>query len=764
MNKNKTPRLPDDLEQELNDYYSSPEPQPEFISRLERGLHSKFNEQEKTKMFAKSAKLKWGLGLAIAAVLIGLLVTSPTVVAAMKRLLSYIPGVGLVDSGSPFRVLAEPVAQTRDGVTITVKEMVLSSDKTTIVYTMEGIPFASLSRQENNPGCNGNAEVRLPDGSSLQQMSGSGTGWGTGMEMRFTYTPIPADVNKATLFIPCISSTLPGALPENWEFPLRFIPAPPDMTLMPVIEVTPSREAGTASENPLILEKVVETDTGYILIGRFDSAPLNTETNILGISEFPKITDANGQEIYYTTPTDLDISSTEMGVFPWAYQLEAKQFAWPLTITLDAVDGEAPGAETSFDFDTGPHPTAGQEWVLDRELQLGEYSATLTSITFNGDGYTFKFHSPAQDVDANVAVEIAGTSPTGGGGGGDGAGNTESSIMYAGDPPTGKLSLVFHSTPIIQIHGPWQLEWQPENASSINLPTPTAAPRACLNLNSYQGALSSPYPIPTVTGEVSIYGLIAEDGQDPSPDNYGIFVVNLDGGKKQVIGNGTWPSLSPDGTQIAYAASGDGLHIVDLASGDDHRIPNTQNDDNVPHWSADGKQIAFMRTKDFNLYIMNPDGTGVKQVNDGIDYEELIGWSADGASLFYGANRQDGVLLNQLDIASGAVKELFTIKSSGLDVSLSPDGTRFAFMDQSGNASSNGVYTAALDGSDRKLVAQMDDWLVMHPVWSADGNWLVMGILNPDNSASESTAVAVNVQNCLVVPLLLHGDVSSWVP
>jgi hypothetical protein len=764
MNKNKTPYLPDDLEKELRDYYASPELQPEFVSRLERGLHSKFNEQEKTKMFAKSSKLKWALGFAIAAVLIGLLVTSPTVVTAMKRLLGYIPGVGLVDTTSPFRVLADPVSQTRDGVTITVKEAVLSSDKTTVVYTMENIPFEALSRQENVPGCGGNAEVRLPDGSLLQQMAGSGTGWGTGMEMRFSYTPIPADVNEATLFIPCIQNTLTGTLPENWELPLHFIPAPPEMTMMPVIEVTPSQNADTVSENPMVLEKVIETDTGYILIGKFDSAVLNTEASVVGISEGTKIADANGQQVQFITPEDLDTPTTEMGVFPWAYQLEEKQFAWPLTITQESVDSEALSAETSFDFDTGLNPKAGQEWILDKQLQLGEYLVTLTSIIFNGDGYTFKFHS-SDEVNINMSVEIAGSFATGGGGGGDGDGNFESSMVYDGAPPVGNLSLVFHSTPIIQIHGPWQLEWQPEDASSMTLPVPTEAPQACLTTDSWQAALSNPEPIPaSLTGKVGVYGRIVEDGQKPSPDNYGTYVVNLDGSKKQVIGEGVWSSLSPDGTQIAYAVSGDGLHIVDLASGENNRIPNTQNDDNVPRWSPDGKQIAFMRTEDFNLYVTNLDGTDVKQVNDGIDYEELIGWSADGASLFYGINTQDGVLLNQLDIASGAVRELFLIKSSGLEVTLSPDGTRFAFMDQSGNESSYGVYTAALDGSDRRLVAQMGHWLVMRPVWSPDGNWLLMGILNTDNSSSESVAVAVNLQTCQIVPLPLTGDVSSWVP
>jgi Tol biopolymer transport system component len=122
------------------------------------------------------------------------------------------------------------------------------------------------------------------------------------------------------------------------------------------------------------------------------------------------------------------------------------------------------------------------------------------------------------------------------------------------------------------------------------------------------------------------------------------------------------------------------------------------------------------------------------------------------------------MLINKLDVASGAVQELFTVNSKGLETSLSPDGTRFAFVDRSTGGTSVGVYTSALDGSDRKLVAQMGHWLAIHPVWSPDGNWLLVGILNTDDSNAEAVSAAVNLQTCQIVPLPLSGDVSSWVP
>ena len=59
---------------------------------------------------------------------------------AIGRSLGYIPGVGLVEQGASIRVLAEPVSLTRDGITLTVEKAFLTADKTTLTYSVDGIP------------------------------------------------------------------------------------------------------------------------------------------------------------------------------------------------------------------------------------------------------------------------------------------------------------------------------------------------------------------------------------------------------------------------------------------------------------------------------------------------------------------------------------------------------------------------------------------------------------------------------------------------
>ncbi|MBK7317300.1 hypothetical protein [Candidatus Villigracilis affinis] len=211
------------------------------------------------------------------AILIALLIllTLSGVVYAIGRSLGYIPGIGIVDQSTPIRVLAEPVSQTRDGITITVSDVVLTSSKTVVVYTVDNIPQEKLSRDVAVPGCGSKPEEHtlLTTSENLipKDLGYEMSGWGAGYKVRHIFAPLPADINDAVLIIPCIEGSLQGTLPENWELPLQFIPAPPDMTVVPVVEVTPSQEP--TGREPTETEKIVETEKGFILIGTFNSRP-----------------------------------------------------------------------------------------------------------------------------------------------------------------------------------------------------------------------------------------------------------------------------------------------------------------------------------------------------------------------------------------------------------------------------------------------------------------------------------------------------------
>jgi hypothetical protein len=779
--KNKPPAQSQDLYDALERYYAGPEPDPDFAARLEHGLRSKLIEQESKNMFGNrsrfSPRLAWGLGLALAALVIGLLAASPGVVAAMKRLLGYIPNVGLVEQGAPLRVLAEPVSQSRGDdalpVRITVTEAVASPDQTIIVFRVENIPFDKLSHREDMIACTSSPELSLPDGTRFQITGGQGNGWGSGYEDRITFPAIPADVNEANLLVPCIRDVLAGVFPENWELPLRFVPAPPEMTVMPVLEVTPAPVTGSAEpagQDPLSITNVIDAGDSFILIGKFSPPAPAGAGDWSAISTGLALTDAAGREILYTYPDDIILPPVnEMHTEVWAVKL-SKGFVAPLTVRYTATYllGD-PQASYRFEFDAGSSPKPGQVWELNKEIQMAGYTFTLDAISVHQGregslGYSFDFTSADGRV-SGVGVHIEGYEPQGAGGGGGGGDSGGAVTFSAGldyaELPTGVLKVLLTNLIFYGESTEWRLDWAPEGPQS-GFPNPTPAPQACLAAASLEGALASPQPLPAdLAGQLIVYGRIQEDGQDPSPENYGVYIIHPDGTGKQILGQGVWSALSPDGTRAAYAWE-DGLYVTDLASRQSYHVPGTNQNDYSPRWSPDGGRLAFVRIDDFNLYTINPDGSGLQKATDGIEYEQLIGWSPDGASLYYEIPAQDGHLLRQVDLASGAVRDLFSVNSKGVSVAVSPDGAWLASVERLADNPQFGLFLINLENFERRLLAQFDRWVISDPVWSPDGSWLLFTLHTYDAINAEEIPTLLNLETCQVFALNFRGTVQGW--
>jgi len=692
---------------------------------------------------------------------------------AVGKSLGYIPGVGIVSQESPLRVLAEPVTVERDDITLTVTQAVLSADKTVVIYRVENIPESALAGdyaegETPAPRCSTLDGLRLSSGTTFNTIGGQGGGWYTGYEYRDVFNPIPANVNDATLFVSCLLDTAPGNAPENWEVPLHFVPAPPDMTVVPVFEISPTAgsEGGAGGEtpapsaSPLAIERSIELDDGYILIGKFHSITL---PNGLVTSHWPwsilKFTDANGQEVYADYANDVDLPDVTATSSWWAYRIQGKYFAWPLTITLDSVEASLPGT-ASFEFDTGADPQPGKQWDLNQDLQIGGYNIRVLSVARNPDGYSFTFKS-----DPNVqglGLDIKGVdkyiSPAGGGGGGGGdTGDLSASLAYAGEVPEGKLTVVVSGVTVLAID-PWSVQWTPSVLPSGDV-TPTPAPQACLTDEVWAQAKSSPAVIPSgLTGKLALMG---ETGVGSGV--WGSVTVNLDGSGRQFHSDGFWPVFSPDGARLVYS-SGDGLYVLDLATGAADRLPGTTADDYRSAWSPDGSRIAFTRSSIAEIFVINADGSGLAQVTDSMQYEILAGWSADGTQVIFASAGSDGVQVRSHDLAAGAEQSLFPISSNKADVVVSPEGQWVAFTDRLG-MQGNGLFISRLDGSERKLVMALDGMALYFPIWGSEGNWLIVSVPNPDAQDGKPVQALIELDSCQVIPLPDYGgEVHSWRP
>jgi len=89
---------------------------------------------------------------------------------------------------------------------------------------------------------------------------------------------------------------------------------------------------------------------------------------------------------------------------------------------------------------------------------------------------------------------------------------------------------------------------------------------------------------------------------------------------------GQLPDWSPDGSQIAFQSTGTGngdLYVMDADGSNVRQLTSTPEADQGPAWSPDGTQVAFVRglhpaiLTASAIYIINADGTDERVVGFG---------------------------------------------------------------------------------------------------------------------------------------------------
>jgi hypothetical protein len=734
------------LENRIRETVAVPDARPEFVERLYSDLMEQAHRKAQAAHRPLYLRPAW---IALFSILLFLaltvLIAGPQRVAAeMRKLLGYIPNFGVVEQAAPLRILQEPVSLTREGITATVTGAVLSSDKTVLLFEVKDVPAEVFPHDRNTPSCERMPELRLPDGSRLplsEAESGSAVG------ERFSYGPVPANIDQATFIVPCLAGTVTGQAPEDWEFPLRFTAAPANLTVVPVVEVTPSGGSSTEPEQAPITIQAYQIGDQYILTGRLQ--PTATTGSVQLISwQAVEAVDATGK------PVGTEVSEIPgLPPFDWGVRIDAATTEYPLTITFRWTGTSVlPGEPVSFQFDAGQAPEPGQEWVLHQPIQIGGRTIMLDSIqTETGGVYRINFSGDEEAT--GISADIAGYTATGGGGGGDSIGHFWVSLAYV-EFPSGKLQVTFSNLTVMGLPQTWSTQWSPQTLPPQPAPTAQEEPGPCLTLDKWNQLPGSHKPLPEGMGG-KLVTTANEGGLLPA-----IYISNPDGTGSQKLATGAWPSLSHDGTRLAYSAS-DGLRILDIASG---KSLNLGVDGYRLIWSPDDTRLLFTNT--FHLYIANVDGTGLQDLGLSAQVLSPVGWLPDSQTILYSFLNGSGFDLRSYDLQTEEKIDLFTIHNKAGYASLSPDGQWLVFADRLNSEDVNwGIYISHLDGSERKLVAEPAVPTAFTSLWNPDGQWLLVNTIqsDPATKLEEQIPFLVDPFTCQTILLdAIHGIVESW--
>ena len=200
-----------------------------------------------------------------------------------------------------------------------------------------------------------------------------------------------------------------------------------------------------------------------------------------------------------------------------------------------------------------------------------------------------------------------------------------------------------------------------------------------------------------------------------------LFVVNPDGSNQQqltadlIIDQAVW---SPDGKYIAAQVRFGALSSIirvevgpdNKAVGDALRLTADEDKDSVlPQWSPDGTKITYQSksgSDNFQVFVMNADGSDKKRVTDGKGLTKHPVWSPDGKMIAYVGS--DGTSVSSelyvIDSSGGAARAVTSNGSVKVYPLWTNDGKSLVFAQGSGDRDQSIAVVSLEGGEPRTLV------------------------------------------------------------
>jgi TolB protein len=211
-----------------------------------------------------------------------------------------------------------------------------------------------------------------------------------------------------------------------------------------------------------------------------------------------------------------------------------------------------------------------------------------------------------------------------------------------------------------------------------------------------------------------------------------------------------YPHSSPDGERVVFQSNRTGtaqIYVMNADGSDVRQLTDRERGAETPKWSPEGQTIlfaAYLGENNNDLFLMDADGGNVKQLTDGPGYDGHPSWSADGSRIIFNSDRSSP------DPDAPWNKrwhEIYSIRADGSDLTqhtrnqtictypgYAPDGERIVYrkiVEGPGLAWDLSTITR----NSEVFVADVDGANEVNltsnaafdgwPAWSPDGRWIV---------------------------------------
>jgi len=278
-------------------------------------------------------------------------------------------------------------------------------------------------------------------------------------------------------------------------------------------------------------------------------------------------------------------------------------------------------------------------------------------------------------------------------------------------------------------------------------------------------------------------GSIAFGRWDPTIGDLSLWVASADGSDQRRLTDGpaNFSDWSPDGTRIAFDyADETGVHIATIAAdgGDRRALTAAPGIQEAPKWSPDGESIVyngFPFGEDpftISIWVMNADGSQPRQLTDGaLDVEPVF--SPDGTQIAFG--RIVG------DSPTGQLEAIYVINADGTGLrevvaarpalehpDWSPDGHSITFNigpEHPDAPGSGAILSVRTNGHGLRVLHHPTDQLrFFKAVWSPDGRQMLAGCYDTEAGIDRICTIPTSGKARVIVAGDERVNFPSWGP
>jgi Tol biopolymer transport system component len=280
-------------------------------------------------------------------------------------------------------------------------------------------------------------------------------------------------------------------------------------------------------------------------------------------------------------------------------------------------------------------------------------------------------------------------------------------------------------------------------------------------------------------------GDIAFGRFDPALDGLSLWVAESDGSQQRRLtqDQANFSDWAPDGNRIAFDFINDtGVHIATIDPDGQHRtaLTSAAGVQESPKWSPDGQSITYNgfpfpvdeANFSISIWVMDADGSDPRELtNNALDVEPVF--SPDGTKIAFGriiGDSPDGQLeaIYVINSDGTGLREVVAPRAGLEHPDWSPDGRLITFNvapESPAAADSGSILAIRPDGSGLRILQHATTRLkFFKAVWSPDGRQMLSGCFDVEASIDRICTVSRGGRVSVVVGGPQRVNFPSWGP